>query len=298
MNMSHDTLRIGVVQQACTGDRDDNLACSEAGIRDAAARGAQLVLLQELHTSLYFCQHESTDLFDLAEPIPGPTSAFLGSLAQELGVVIVGSLFERRAPGLYHNTAVVMDSDGRLAGCYRKMHIPDDPGYYEKFYFTPGDLGFQPIDTRIGRLGVLVCWDQWYPEAARLMALAGADLLLYPTAIGLNPDDPAEEQERQRQAWITIQRSHAVANGLPVVVANRCGFEADPSGALAGASFWGNSFVAGPQGELLAEAGMEAPEVLVVDVDRSRSENVRRWWPFLRDRRIDAYDGLRQRYLR
>ncbi|MEQ1439601.1 carbon-nitrogen hydrolase [Fontimonas sp. SYSU GA230001] len=302
MTSNRKTLRVGLVQQACTDDAEINLRASEAGIRAAAAQGAQLVLLQELHTSLYFCQHESTELFDLAEPIPGPSSDFLGALASELGVVIVGSLFERRAPGLYHNTAVVLERDGRLAGTYRKMHIPDDPGYYEKFYFTPGDAqassaggGFTPIDTSVGRLGVLVCWDQWYPEAARLMALAGADLLLYPTAIGWNPQDVPEEQVRQRDAWVTIQRAHAVANGLPVLVANRVGFEADPSGQWPGSQFWGHSFVAGPQGEILAAAGTD-PDLLVVDVDLARSENVRRWWPFLRDRRIDAYGDLVRRY--
>jgi N-carbamoylputrescine amidase len=293
--MSQKILRVGLVQQSCTDDREKNLRKSEAGIRDAAGRGARLVLLQELHTGLYFCQHESTELFGLAEPIPGPSTEFLGALAKELDVVIVGSLFERRAAGVYHNTAVVLDRDGRLAGRYRKMHIPDDPGYYEKFYFTPGDLGFTPIETSVGKLGVLVCWDQWYPEGARLMALAGADLLLYPTAIGWNPADPADEQQRQREAWITIQRSHAVANGLPVIVANRVGHEADPSKQTQGSKFWGNSFVAGPQGEFLARAG-EEPEVLVTDVDLTRSENVRRWWPFLRDRRIDAYQDLVKRY--
>ena len=251
--------------------------------------------MQELHTSLYFCQHESTDLFDLAEDIPGPSTKFLSDLAAELNVVIVGSLFERRAAGLYHNTAVVLDSDGSLAGTYRKMHIPDDPGYYEKFYFTPGDTGFTPIQTRIGKLGVLVCWDQWYPEAARLMALAGADILLYPTAIGWNPEDDAAEQTRQREAWITIQRSHAVANGLPVLVSNRVGFESDPSGQTKGSQFWGHSFAAGPQGEVLAKAEEQAC-VLMVELDMTRSENVRRWWPFLRDRRIDAYADLSKRY--
>jgi len=290
------TLRIGIVQQSCTEDRDHNLAVSEAGIRDAASRGAQLVLLQELHTGLYFCQHESTQLFDLAETIPGPSTEALGALAKELDIVIIGSLFERRAPGLYHNTAVVLERDGTLAGKYRKMHIPDDPGYYEKFYFTPGDLGFRPIQTSLGKLGVLVCWDQWYPEAARLMALAGADLLFYPTAIGWNPDDTDDERNRQRDAWITIQRSHAVANGLPVIVANRTGFEPDPTGSLQGSQFWGSSFAVGPQGEFLAQAGTESGEVLVVDVDLARSENVRRWWPFLRDRRIDAYEDLSKRY--
>ena len=294
--MTRTPLRVGLVQQACTADRAVNLRNSEAGVRETKARGAQLVMLQELHTGLYFCQHESTDLFDLAEPIPGPSTEWLGALAKELGIVLVGSLFERRAPGLYHNTAVVLERDGSLAGKYRKMHIPDDPGYYEKFYFTPGDLGFTPIQTSVGKLGLLVCWDQWYPEAARLMALAGADLLLYPTAIGMNPADSAEERERQREAWITIQRAHAVANGLPVLVANRTGFEPDPSGQTGGAQFWGSSFVAGPQGEFLAQAGRDAAEVLVVDVDLARSENVRRWWPFLRDRRIEAYGDLTKRF--
>ena len=293
---SKKSLRIGIVQQACTDDREHNLSVSAAAVRDAAARGAQLVLLQELHTGLYFCQHESTDLFDLAESIPGPSTTFLGKLAKELGIVIIGSLFERRAPGLYHNTAVVLERDGSLAGVYRKMHIPDDPGYYEKFYFTPGDLGFKPIETSLGKLGILVCWDQWYPEGARLMALAGADLLFYPTAIGWNPEDTQEEKDRQRDAWITIQRSHAVANGLPVIVANRCGHESDPTGSLKGATFWGSSFAVGPQGEFLAQAGTEKPETLVVDIDLARSENVRRWWPFLRDRRIDAYEDLVKRY--
>lgn len=290
------SLRAGIVQHACTESREHNLQATIAGIRDAAARGAQLVLLQELHTSLYFCQHESTALFDLAEPIPGPSSDSLGAVARELGVVIVASLFERRAPGLYHNTAVVLERDGRLLGRYRKMHIPDDPGYYEKFYFTPGDLGFTPIDTSLGRLGVLVCWDQWYPEAARLMALAGAEILLYPTAIGWNPADEADEQTRQRDAWITIQRSHGVANGLPVLVANRVGFEADPTRQTPGAQFWGSSFAVGPQGEFLGQASVGDAEALIVDLDLARSENVRRWWPFLRDRRIDAYGDLLLRY--
>ena len=294
--MASKTLKVGLVQQACSSDRARSVAASEAGVREAAARGAQLVMLQELHTSLYFCQHESTDLFDLAEPIPGPSTEWLGRLAKELSIVIVGSLFERRAPGLYHNTAVVLERDGSLAGKYRKMHIPDDPGYYEKFYFTPGDLGFEPIPTSVGQLGLLVCWDQWYPEAARLMALAGADLLLYPTAIGNNPEDPEDERERQREAWVTIQRAHAVANGLPVVVANRIGFEPDPTGQTPGQRFWGSSFVAGPQGEFLARASTDQPEVLVVDIDLARSENVRRWWPFLRDRRIDSYGDLTRRF--
>ena len=290
------TLKIGLVQQSCGTDREQNLRASEAGVREAAKRGAQLVLLQELHASVYFCQHESTELFELAEPIPGPSSERLGRLAKELGIVLVGSLFEKRAPGLYHNTAVVFERDGQIKGKYRKMHIPDDPGYYEKFYFTPGDLGFHPVETSVGKLGVLVCWDQWYPEGARLMALAGAQLLLYPTAIGWNPTDPKDEQARQRDAWVTIQRAHAVANGLPVVVANRVGFEPDPSGQTKGSQFWGHSFVAGPQGEFLAIGGEDKPEVLVVDVDLARSESVRRWWPFLRDRRIDAYGDLLKRF--
>ena len=292
--MSRD-LRVGLIQQPCVDNREQNLATSEAGIREAAQLGAKLVVLQELHTSLYFCQHESTDLFDLAEPIPGPSTEFLSRLARELGIVIVGSLFERRAPGLYHNTAVVLEKDGSLAGRYRKMHIPDDPGYYEKFYFTPGDLGFTPIQTSVGKLGVLVCWDQWYPEAARLMALAGADLLIYPTAIGWNPDDPEDERLRQRDAWVTIQRAHAVANGLPVLVANRVGSEPDPTGQSKGSRFWGHTFVAGPQGEFLGKTD-DKPQVLVLDVDLARSENVRRWWPFLRDRRIEAYGDLTKRF--
>ena len=300
-------LRVGLVQQTCNENRAQNLKKSEAGIRAAANRGARLVLLQELHCGPYFCQHEDTELFNLAEAIPGPGTEFLGKLAKELGVVIVGSLFEKRAAGLYHNTAVVLEKNGKLAGVYRKMHIPDDPGYYEKFYFThgdaassvagtPGDLAFRPIKTSVGKLGVLVCWDQWYPEAARLMALAGADLLLYPTAIGWNPADKKDEQQRQRDAWIISQRAHAVANGLPVVVVNRVGFEPDPSGQTKGSQFWGSSFVCGPQGEFIAQAGSDKPEVLMADVDLARSENVRRWWPFLRDRRIDAYGDLVKRY--
>jgi N-carbamoylputrescine amidase len=289
------TLRVGLVQQSCLAEREKNLRKSEAGVREAAARGARLVLLPELHTSLYFCQHEDPALFDWAEPIPGPSSEFFAALARELGLVLVISLFERRAPGLYHNTAVVLERDGRLAGKYRKMHIPDDPGYYEKFYFAPGDLGFAPIATSVGKLGVLVCWDQWYPEAARLMALAGAELLLYPTAIGWNPEDDEAERLRQRDAWITVQRAHAIANGLPVVVANRVGLEPDPSGRTPGAQFWGGSFAAGPQGEILAQAGAE-PQVLVTDLDLARGEQVRRWWPFLRDRRIDAYGDLLKRF--
>jgi N-carbamoylputrescine amidase len=290
-------IKTALVQQACGADRETNLAASIAGLREAAAQGAELILLPELHLGPYFCQVEDTANFDLAEPIPGPATERLGAVAKELGVVIVASLFERRAPGLYHNTAVVLEKDGSLAGRYRKMHIPDDPGYYEKFYFTPGDIGFKPIDSSVGRLGILVCWDQWYPEAARLMALAGADLLLYPTAIGWNPDDPAEERERQLDAWITIQRAHGVANGLPVLSCNRIGQEPDPGGTSRGIEFWGNSFVAGPQGELLAHAGRAAGAVLRVDLDLGHGEDVRRIWPFLRDRRIDEYAGLTRRFL-
>lgn len=290
------TTVVGLVQQANGEDRAANLATSVAGIREAKARGAELVLLQELHPGPYFCQTEDTGCFDLAEPIPGPTTAELGEVARELGIVLVASLFERRAPGLYHNTAVVLERDGSIAGKYRKMHIPDDPGFYEKFYFTPGDLGFTPISTSVGKLGVLVCWDQWYPEAARLMALAGADLLLYPTAIGWDIRDDELERGNQREAWITVQRGHAIANGLPVLVANRVGHEPDPTGAGPGLRFWGSSFVCGPQGEFLARAGTDAPEVLVVEVDRGRSETVRRIWPFLRDRRIEAYGDLTKRY--
>jgi len=289
-------LPVGVVQQSCGKDRDENLKNSMKGIRDAAQNGAKLVLLQELHTGPYFCQTEDVDTFDLAEPIPGPSTKQLGALAKEFGVVIVASLFERRTAGLYHNTAAILETDGSLAGIYRKMHIPDDPGYYEKFYFTPGDLGFHPIQTSVGRLGVLVCWDQWYPEAARLMALAGAELLLYPTAIGWSDADATDEQARQRGAWITIQRAHAVANGLPVLVANRVGTEPDPSGATSGIHFWGSSFACGPQGEILAQASTDAPEVLNVELDMTRSETVRRIWPYLRDRRIDAYDDLLKRF--
>jgi N-carbamoylputrescine amidase len=289
-------LTVGLVQHPCTEDRAENLAASVAGIREAARRGARLVLLQELHGSLYFCQTENAANFALAESIPGPTTGVLGELAARLGVVIVASLFERRSAGLYHNTAVVLNGDGRIAGCYRKMHIPDDPGYYEKYYFTPGDLGFTPIDTSLGRLGVLVCWDQWYPEAARLMALAGAELLLYPTAIGWDYDDTSEEQARQRDAWLTVQRGHAVANSLPVLACNRVGHEPDPSGATAGIRFWGSSSVIGPQGEMLAQAGTDAAETLVAELDLARTEQVRRSWPFLRDRRIDAYPPLLTRY--
>ncbi|KAB7627638.1 carbon-nitrogen hydrolase [Alkalilimnicola sp. S0819] len=291
-----DPLKVGLVQHGCDQDTDANLARSMQGIRQAAEAGAELVVLQELHRSVYFCQQEQTELFDLAETIPGPSTDSLGALAAELGIVLVCSLFERRAPGLYHNTAVVLERDGEIAGCYRKMHIPDDPGYYEKYYFTPGDLGFEPVDTSVGRLGVLVCWDQWFPEAARLMALAGAELLIYPTAIGWDPRDEAAEQDRQREAWITVQRGHAIANGLPVIAVNRVGHEPDPDPQGPGALFWGSSFVAGPQGEFLARASTDQEEALVVEIDRGRSEAVRRVWPYLRDRRIDAYGDLLRRY--
>jgi N-carbamoylputrescine amidase len=290
------SLIVGLVQQSCTADREVNIGKSSEGIREAAAKGAQLIVLQELHCGPYFCQSEDTACFDLAEPIPGPATEHFGALAGELGVVIVTSLFERRAPGLYHNTAVVLEADGTIAGTYRKMHIPDDPAFYEKFYFTPGDLGFEPIQTSVGKLGVLVCWDQWYPEAARLMALAGAELLIYPTAIGWDPNDTAAEKKRQLDAWITIQRSHAVANGIPLISVNRVGFEADPTGAGGGIDFWGNSFAAGAQGEFLAQGSSENEAVIVVEIDRQRSEHVRRIWPFLRDRRIDAYQDLLKRY--
>ena len=290
------TLKVALVQHGCTAVREENIRKSSDGIRRAAAQGAQLVVLPELHGGLYFCVTEETACFDQAETIPGPSTEVFGALARELGIVIVTSLFEKRAPGLYHNTAVVLEKDGSIAGKYRKMHIPDDPGYYEKFYFTPGDLGFTPIDTSVGRLGVLVCWDQWYPEAARLMAMAGAEMLIYPTAIGYDPNDTGQEQARQRDAWITIQRSHAVANGIPVVSVNRIGFEKDPSAQTAGARFWGSSFAAGCQGELLVSAGQDQEEVLLVEIDRARSEAVRRIWPYLRDRRIDAYGDLLRRY--
>ncbi len=294
--MSVPSLSAALIQHASVADVCANQASTEAGIRQAASQGAQLVLLQELHTSPYFCQTEQPDRFDLAHSIPGVHTDWLGALAAELKLVIVGSLFEKRAPGLYHNTAVVLERDGQLAGRYRKMHIPDDPGFYEKYYFTPGDLGFQPIQTSVGRLGVLVCWDQWFPEAARLMALAGADILLYPTAIGWDQQDSSDEQQRQFEAWQTIQRAHAIANGLPLLSCNRCGFEADPSGCSAGIQFWGGSFAAGPQGEMLAQASQEAAAVLMVELDLQRCEQVRRVWPFLRDRRIDAYEGLLQRF--
>jgi len=290
------TLKVATVQHACSGNRDENLARSIAGIREAAQAGAQLVLLQELHGSLYFCQREDTALFDLAEPIPGPSTAALGEIARELNLVIVASLFERRASGLYHNTAAVLDSDGSLAGIYRKMHIPDDPGFYEKFYFTPGDLGFNPVTTSLGKLGVLVCWDQWFPEAARLMTLAGAEMLLYPTAIGWDPADDAAEQTRQTEAWITVQRAHAVANGIPVLVCNRAGFEAAGDNTQQGIQFWGNSFICGPQGEILAQAPQDRDCVLSTELDLGRVEQVRRIWPYLRDRRIDAYADVSKRY--
>lgn len=290
-------MKVGLVQQKNTADIPANIQKLQDNIRKAAAMGAELVVLQELHNGLYFCQTENTEIFNQAELIPGPSTETFGKLAKELGIVLVLSLFERRAPGLYHNTAVVLEKDGSIAGKYRKMHIPDDPAYYEKFYFTPGDLGFEPIDTSVGRLGVLVCWDQWYPEAARLMAMRGAEMLIYPTAIGWESTDTEEEKKRQLNAWITVQRGHAVANGLPVITVNRMGHEPDPSGQTNGIQFWGNSFVAGPQGELLAEFTNEQEEVRVVEVDKSRSENVRRWWPFFRDRRIDAFDGLTKRFL-
>ena len=290
-------MKIGIIQQRNTADRADNMKRLETGIRALKAAGAELVVLQELHNSLYFCQMENVDYFDLAEPIPGPSTTFFGELAKELGLVIVTSLFERRAPGLYHNTAVVMDSDGSIAGKYRKMHIPDDPAYYEKFYFTPGDLGFHPISTSVGKIGVLVCWDQWYPEAARLMALQGAELLVYPTAIGYESSDTPQEQERQREAWTTVQRGHAVANGLPVVTVNRTGHEPDPSCQTNGIQFWGSSFVAGPQGELLYRAPQNEEVCTVVEVDIAYCERVRRWWPFLRDRRIDKYSDITRRFI-
>ena len=296
-NKYNKDMKIGIIQQRCTDNVSANKERLAEHIREAASAGAELVVLQELHNSLYFCQTEDTDKFDLAEPIPGPSTEFYGALAKELGIVIVTSLFERRATGLYHNTAVVMERDGSIAGKYRKMHIPDDPAYYEKFYFTPGDLGFHPIDTSVGRLGVQVCWDQWYPEGARLMALQGAQLLIYPTAIGYESSDTEEEKQRQREAWTTVQRGHAVANGLPVVAVNRTGHEDDPSGQTNGIDFWGSSFVAGPQGEMLYRAPESEEAVVVVDVDIQRSENVRRWWPFLRDRRIEEFSGLCKRFI-
>lgn len=290
-------LKIGFLQQHNTADVRGNILRLAESVADLARRGAELIVLQELHNSLYFCQVEDVNNFDLAEPIPGPSTQMFGELARQYGVVIVTSLFERRAPGLYHNTAVVIERDGTIAGKYRKMHIPDDPAYYEKFYFTHGDLGFKPIDTSVGRLGVMVCWDQWYPEAARLMALRGAELLIYPTAIGYALSDEPDEQQRQRRAWQTVQRGHAVANGLPVVTVNRVGFEPDPSGQTGGIQFWGTSFVAGPQGELFYEASEDEEESIIVSIDMEHSEQVRRWWPFLRDRRIDDYAEITKRYI-
>ena len=290
-------LRIGILQQKKTADIIENMKAIEENVTDLARRGAELIILSELHNSLYFCQVEDVNNFDLAETIPGPSTDFFGELARRLGVVMVISLFEKRAAGLYHNTAVVIEKDGTIAGKYRKMHIPDDPCFYEKFYFTPGDLGFHPIQTSVGKLGVLVCWDQWYPEAARLMALQGADLLIYPTAIGYETSDTPEEQQRQRTAWTTVQRGHAVANGLPVVTVNRVGFEPDPSGQTKGIQFWGSSFVAGPQGELFYQASDDDEESLVLDIDLGHSEQVRRWWPFLRDRRIDEYGDITKRFI-
>jgi N-carbamoylputrescine amidase len=290
-------LKIALIQQSCTDNRAGNIDKTIAMIRRGAAQGAELAILQELHTSLYFCQHEDVASFDLAETIPGPSTDLFGELAKELGIVIVTSLFERRAPGLCHNTAVVLERDGSIAGKYRKMHIPDDPGFYEKFFFTPGDLGFKPVQTSVGKLGVLVCWDQWYPEAARLTALAGADILIYPTAIGWDPGDTEDEQQRQLDAWTIIQRSHAIANGVPVVAVNRTGHETDPAGSGRGINFWGNSFAAGCQGEILWRSSVTEEEVALIDLDMGRSDTVRRIWPFLRDRRIDAYDGILQRYI-
>ena len=290
-------IRTGLIQQSNTGNTRDNMDRLEKNIRSLAKKEAQLIVMQELHNSLYFCQTEDPDQFNLAESIPGPSTQRFGELARELGVVIVTSLFEKRAPGLYHNTAVVLDQDGSMAGKYRKMHIPDDPAYYEKFYFTPGDTGFRPIDTSLGRLGILICWDQWYPEAARLMAMKGADLLIYPTAIGWESTDTPEEQNRQKDAWQISQRAHAVANGLPVISVNRTGHEPDPSNATGGIHFWGNSFVAGPQGEILVEAPTSEETNLITNIDISHSEDVRRMWPFFRDRRIDAYEGLTKRFL-
>lgn len=290
-------MKVGLIQNKCCANVSQNIEHMAQGIRQAAADGAELIILQELHNSLYFCQEENTQMFDLAEPIPGPSTDIYGKIAKELSVVIVTSLFEKRAPGLYHNTAVVLEKDGSIAGKYRKMHIPDDPAYYEKFYFTPGDIGFHPIDTSVGRLGVQVCWDQWYPEGARLMALQGAELLIYPTAIGYESSDTEAEQTRQREAWMTVQRGHAVANGLPVIAVNRTGHETDPTGQTRGIQFWGSSFIAGPQGELLYCAPKDEETVAVIDIDMKRCENVRRWWPFLRDRRIEEFGQLSKRYI-
>ena len=295
--MKENILKVGLVQQSNTENIQHNKAKLEHNIRELAEKGAQLVVLQELHNSLYFCQTEDVDKFDLAEPIPGPSTEFYSKIAAECNIVLVTSLFERRAAGVYHNTAVVFGKDGTVAGLYRKMHIPDDPGYYEKFYFTPGDIGFKPINTSVGKLGVQVCWDQWFPEGARLMALQGADILIYPTAIGYEPGDLKEEQERQREAWITVQRGHAVANGLPVISVNRTGYESAPSGNGNGIQFWGSSFVCGPQGEILSQASQDKEENLLVEINLTRSEHVRRWWPYLRDRRIDKFEGLLERFI-
>lgn len=295
--MKENILKVGLVQQSNTENIQHNKAKLEHNIRELAEKGAQLVVLQELHNSLYFCQTEDVDKFDLAEPIPGPSTEFYSKIAAECNIVLVTSLFERRAAGVYHNTAVVFEQDGTVAGMYRKMHIPDDPGYYEKFYFTPGDIGFKPINTSIGKLGVQVCWDQWFPEGARLMALQGADILIYPTAIGYEPGDLKEEQERQREAWITVQRGHAVANGLPVISVNRTGYESAPSGNGNGIQFWGSSFVCGPQGEILSQASQDKEENLLVEINLTRSEHVRRWWPYLRDRRIDKFEELLERFI-
>jgi N-carbamoylputrescine amidase len=290
-------LKIGLVQQTCSENREDNIARSLNGIKECAAKGAELVVLQELHTGIYFCQAEDTTKFDMAEPIPGPSTEVFSKAAKKHKIVLVTSLFEKRAPGIYHNTSVVFEKDGSIAGKYRKMHIPDDPAYYEKFYFTPGDMGFEPIKTSVGKLGILVCWDQWYPEGARLMALRGAELLIYPTAIGWESSDPQAEKDRQHGAWQTIQRGHAVANGLPVIAVNRVGFERDWSEVTGGIQFWGQSFVAGPQGELLYVASTDKEENIVIEIDKQRTEDVRRIWPFFRDRRIDFYEGLTKRYL-
>lgn len=295
--MKENILKVGLVQQSNTENIQHNKAKLEHNIRELAEKGAQLVVLQELHNSLYFCQTEDVDKFDLAEPIPGPSTEFYSKIAAECNIVLVTSLFERRAAGVYHNTAIVFEKDGTVAGMYRKMHIPDDPGYYEKFYFTPGDIGFKPINTSVGKLGVQVCWDQWFPEGARLMALQGADILIYPTAIGYEPGDLKEEQKRQREAWITVQRGHAVANGLPVISVNRTGYESAPSGNGNGIQFWGSSFVCGPQGEILSQASQDKEENLLVEINLTRSEHVRRWWPYLRDRRIDKFEGLLERFI-
>lgn len=295
--MKENILKVGLVQQSNTENIQHNKAKLEHNIRELSEKGAQLVVLQELHNSLYFCQTEDVDKFDLAEPIPGPSTEFYSKIAAECNIVLVTSLFEKRAAGVYHNTAVVFEKDGTVAGLYRKMHIPDDPGYYEKFYFTPGDIGFKPINTSVGKLGVQVCWDQWFPEGARLMALQGADILIYPTAIGYEPGDLKEEQERQREAWITVQRGHAVANGLPVISVNRTGYESAPSGNGNGIQFWGSSFVCGPQGEILSQASQDKEENLLVEINLTRSEHVRRWWPYLRDRRIDKFEGLLERFI-